>query len=168
MAKTKFALDFKGFLDFARQVDELGEGYLKKATENALQKSKDYANKQVEKALKDSPYNFYQGRSSKHGVGGIASPTGGNNQRASGRTKKSAHEVGEMPLEWNGNSVKGYVGVSWYDAPEIIFLAYGTPHISADKNLQNAIKVKGKYRKEVDKIQMEEFQKVINEGMNNG
>ena len=39
MAKAKFGLDFDGFLDYARKLDKLGDTYLKKATDNALNKS---------------------------------------------------------------------------------------------------------------------------------
>ena len=51
---------------------------------------------------------------------------------------------------------------------EVQFLIYGTPHLAADTNLRNAIKVKGKYKKEVSKIQLEEFTKVIGGALNNG
>ena len=148
MAKTKFDLNFDGFLELAERIDELGDGYLKEAVENAMQKSKDYANEQILNALDKSPYSFNKGENYSRG-----------------KTKKSLEEVSKMPLEWDGNVVRGYVGVSYHDAPEIIFTAYGTPHMKGDNNLKNAIKVKGKYRKEMDKIQQEEFMKVLNKGM---
>lgn len=148
MAKTKFSVDFKGFLDLAREIDELGEGYLKKATENALTKSKEYVNEQVIDALEKSPYNF-KGTGRSHGI-----------------TKKSAEKVASIPLEWQGTMAIDYVGVSWYDAPEATLLAYGTPHIKGDTNLKNALKVKGKVRKEVSRIQQEEFMKVLKEAQN--
>lgn len=148
MAKTKFALNFDGFLELAERIDELGEGKLKEAVNNAMQKSKDYANEQILNALDKSPYSFEKGK-----------------KYSRGETKKSLEKVSQMPLEWDGNKVTGYVGVSYYDAPEIIFTAYGTPHMKGDNNLANAIKVKGKYRKEMDKIQQEEFEKVLNEAM---
>ena len=148
MAKTKFDLDFDGFLELANQIDELGEGYLKEAVENAMQKSKDYANEQILNALDKSPYSFQKGV-----------------KYSRGKTKESLEKVSKMPLEWDGNKVTGYVGVSYYEAPEIIFTAYGTPHMKGDNNLSNAIKVKGKYRKEMSKIQQEEFMKVLQEAM---
>ena len=42
MAKNKFGLQFDGFMDYARQLDDLGKGYLQKAVDNALTKSKEY------------------------------------------------------------------------------------------------------------------------------
>ena len=148
MAKNKFSLNFDGFLDLARQIDELGEGYLKQATENALTKSKEYVNGQIAEALETSPYNF-------KGTG-----------RSHGTTKKSAEKVADMPLEWQGTLAILPVGVSWYDAPEATLLAYGTPHIKGDTKLRNAIKVKGKVAKEVSQIQKEEFLKVMEEAQN--
>lgn len=148
MAKNKFSLDFEGFLDLARQIDELGEGYLKQATENALTKSKKYVNGQVMEALETSPYNF-------KGTG-----------RSHGTTRKSAEEVAKKPLEWEGTTAIIGVGVDWHLSPEATILAYGTPHIKGDTKLRNAIKVKGKVRKEVSRIQQEEFMKVLKEAQN--
>lgn len=150
MAKNKFSLNFDGFLDLARQIDELGEGYLKQATENALTKSKEYVSGQVMEALETSRYNF-------KGTG-----------RSHGTTKKSAEEVAKMPLVWEGTLAILPVGVSWHDAPEATLLAYGTPHIQGDTKLRNALKVKGKVAKEVSRIQQAEFFKVIEEAQNNG
>lgn len=147
MAKNKFSLDFEGFLDYARQLDELGKQYLQKATDNALNKSKEYANEQVIEAMNSSPYNFK------------------GNKRSTGQSKKSAQKVSEMPVEWNGTVATAYSGVSWYDAPEVTLLAYGTPHIKGDTKLLNAIKCKGAIRKEVSRIQQEEFVKVLQEAM---
>lgn len=150
MAKNKFSLNFDGFLDLARQIDELGEGYLKQATENALTKSKEYVSGQVMEALETSRYNF-------KGTG-----------RSHGTTKKSAEEVAKMPLIWEGTMAITYVGVDWNEAPQATLLAYGTPHIQGDTKLRNALKVKGKVAKEVSRIQQEEFFKVIEEAQNNG
>lgn len=163
MARARLSLDFKGFLDYAEQLDKLGREYLKKAVENSLTKSAEYCNKEVDNALKNSQYAFDKGEQSNRGVGGIAKPTGGKNRRAKGRAVESAKKVASTPLEWEGNTAKIPVGVSWYDAPEVTLLAFGTPHIKADHNLQNAIKVKGKYRKEASRIQQEEFIKVLKE-----
>lgn len=147
MAKTNFGLNFDGFLDLSMQLDEMGREYLEKAVNNALEKSKEYANQEVIKAMDSSPYNF-------KGTG-----------RSIGRSKASSEEVAQLPVEWNGTIATAYSGVSWYAAPEATLLAYGTPHIKADNNLLNAIKVKGAIRKEVSRIQMEEFNKVIKEAM---
>ena len=148
MARNKFSLNFDGFLDLARQIDELGEGYLKQATENALTKSKEYVSGQVMEALEKSPYNFK------------------GTERSHGTTKKSAEEVSSIPIEWQGTLAILPVGVSWYDAPQATLLAYGTPHIKGDTKLKNALKVKGKVGKEVSRIQKEEFLKIIKEAKN--
>ena len=168
MARSKFALDFKGFLDYAREVDELGKGYLKKAVENALTKSKEYANNEILNAMDSSPFQFGQGGTSKVGVGKIAAATGGYNRPATGRAKKSTIEASKMPIEWEGNKAFAYIGADLELSPEALILINGSPHIAPDRNLYNASKVKGKYRKKVDEIQMEEFQKVIDEAFKNG
>lgn len=151
MAKTNFSLDFDGFLKLAEDIDNLGNGYLKKAVDNALTASKDYLNNAVADAMEKSKYNFNRGQG-----------------YSQGKAKASLDKVKNMPVEWQGNTATAYVGVRNRDALEVNFLIYGTPHIAADTNLLNAIKAKGKYKKEVSKIQLEEFNKVIEEGLNNG
>ena len=150
MAKQGFSLNFDGFLDLAEEVDRLGEGYLKKAVDNAFAASKEYVNNEVSKAMDNSRYNF-------DGTG-----------YSQGKAKASLKEVEKMPVEWTGTVAKAYVGVRTRDALEVLFLGYGTPHLAADPKLINAIKVKGKVKKEVEKIQQEEFIKVIEEALNNG
>ena len=150
MAKNNFSLNFDGFLDYAKKLDELGTEYLAKATENALTKSKEYANEQIVSAMKSSRFNF-------DGTG-----------RSKGKSIKSVEEVNSKPIEWEGSVCKAYVGVDLKDAPEALILALGTPHIKGDNNLKNALKVKGKYRKEMSLIQKEEFLKVIKEASENG
>lgn len=149
---SKFSLDFKDFLDFAYQVEELGGSEaLKKATENALTLSKEEANKNIDLALKNSPYSFEAGQ--KYSKGGV---------------RESFEEVSKRPIEWDGNVCRAYIGVDTAKEPEILFAMYGTPqHQMADTNLRNAIQVKGKYRKKIDEIQMNEFQKVIDEVLRN-
>lgn len=148
MAKNKFGLNFDGFMELAKTIDELGDGYLQKATENALTKSKEYVNTEVINAMDASPYNFVAGQG-----------------RSKGRSKASAEEVEKMPVEWDGTVAKAYLGVDLSKAPEAIILALGTPHIRPDTRLKNALRVKGKVQKEASRIQQEEFQKVIAEGM---
>lgn len=150
MAKKGFSLNFDGFMDLARDVDKLGEGYLQKAVENAFTKSKEYVNNEVAKAMDASRYNF-------DGTG-----------YSQGNAKASLKEVAEMPVEWVGTVAKANIGVKTKDALEVLLLGYGTPHLAADPKLINAIKVKGKVKKEVERIQQEEFNKVIEEALNNG
>ena len=151
MAKTNFSLNFDGFLDLAADIDNLGEGYLKKAVDNAFTASKDYVNNAVAEAMEKSRYNFNRGQG-----------------YSKGKAKASLAKVKNMPVEWQGTTATAYIGVRLRDALEVNFLIYGTPHIASDPNLRNAIKVKGKYKKEVSNIQLEEFNKVIEEALNNG
>ena len=150
MAKKGFSLNFDGFMDLASDVDKLGEGYLQKAVENAFTKSKEYVNNEVAKAMDASRYNF-------DGTG-----------YSQGKAKASLNEVAKMPVEWTGTVAKANIGVKTKDALEVLFLGYGTPHLAADPKLINAIKAKGKVKKEVERIQQEEFNKVIEEALNNG
>ena len=149
MAKG-FSLDFDGFLDFAREVDELGGGALREAVDRAFTRSKDYLNEQIEKAMNASPYHF-------DGTG-----------YSKGKAKKSLAEVRQKPVEWDGTTASAYIGVDVQIAPELLFIIHGTPHMAKDKNLYNAVKVKGKYKKEVERIQQEEFHKVIEEALSGG
>lgn len=147
MARNKFDLNFDGFLDLARDIDAMGEGLLKKAVDNAFTATKDFVNAEIERAMDSSPFNFDGQGFSK------------------GESKKSLEEVKSKPVEWNGTVATAKAGVNLSEAPQAIILAYGTPHHSGDKNLLNALKVKGKIRKEVDRIQAEEFNKVMEEAL---
>lgn len=150
MAKNNFSLNFDGFLDYARDLDQLGEGYLQTGVDNAFNASKIYVNDEVAAAMDASRYNF-------DGTG-----------YSQGKAKASLREVEAMPVEWNGSVASAYIGVRNRDALEVLFLGYGTPHLAADTKLLNAIKVKGKVKKEVEKLQQEEFIKVIEEALING
>lgn len=152
MAKSKFALDFDGFLDLAARVSEAGgDEALKRATENALSKSKDIANEEVARAMEKSRYSFTAGvKGSK------------------GRAKKSAAEIAETPVSWEGTTAAARIGVSLAAAPEVAILMHGSPHIAPDTALKNAVKVKGKVRKRVDEVQAAEFNKVLSEIMEGG
>lgn len=150
MAKNKFSLDFDGFLDFAYKIDELGgSDALKKATENALTESKTQAEIEIGMALKNSKYSFTAGK--KYSTGGV---------------RNSFVEVAKMPVEWDGDICKAYVGVDTAKEPEILFTMYGTPHMTGDSKLKQAVKVQGPHRAKIDKIQKAEFEKVLNEVMN--
>ena len=144
-------IDYKALQRLQNKIANLGSEYVKQATINALTKSKEYANSKVEEAMESSPYHFKKTKGS----------------RATGNAKKVAAQVSAMPVEDIGGFIYAYVGVSWSVAPEVTYLAYGTPHIAADFRLHNAIKVNGSVKKEVLRIQNEEFQKVIKEVMNN-
>lgn len=144
-------IDYKAIQRLQNKIANLGTEYVKQATINALTKSKEYANSKVEEAMENSPYHFKKTKGS----------------RATGNAKKVAAQVSAMPVENVGGFVYAYVGVSWSVAPEVTYLAFGTPHIAADFRLHNAVKVNGSVKKEVLRIQNEEFQKVLKEAMNN-
>ena len=150
MAKTNFSLNFDGFLDFARQIDNLGDGALQRAVDNALTASKNYVNDEVLKAMDASRYNF-------DGTG-----------YSQGKAKRSLKLVRNLPVEWTGSIASAYMGVRMRDALEVHFIIYGAPHTPKDNNLYNAIKVKGKHKKAVEEIQKNEFIKVIEEELNRG
>lgn len=140
-----FALDFGGFLDYARQIDELGgSDLLKKATENALKATDEYLTPEIEKAMQASPHNFK-------------------------RTGKTAGTLDKnYDVEWTGRVAKVKVGFKISEGGlASIFLAYGTPHIKPDVNLRKALRGEGKYKKQIAEIQKAEFNKIISEGLNN-
>lgn len=147
MAKG-FSLDFNGFLDLAEEIGNLGEGYLQDAVDRAFTASKNYVNDEIESAMNASKYHF-------DGTG-----------YSKGKAKASFEKVRQKPVEWNGTTATAYIGVDLSEAPEMIFLIYGTPHMQKDTKLYNAIKVKGKIKKEVERIQKAEFDKVIEEALN--
>lgn len=165
MAKATFGLNFDGFMEYAEKLDNLGEEYLKKAVDNAMNESKKYVNDSIIEAMDKSKFAFNKGEQANKGVGGISNGSG-KNRRATGKAKKSVQQIAEKPIEWQGNTAIAYIGADLKEAPELLILALGTPHIKADRNLNNAIKVKGKYRKEASRIQQEEFMKVIQEATN--
>lgn len=136
MAKVK--LDFEGIEDMIKQLNELNKN-VDKAVENALQKSKDYVTPLVEQAM-GSHIN-------------------------TGKTKQAIDTDSVV----ENDSVSAFVDVGFDISKEIqesgypvsIFLMYGTPKQSPDKKLYNSI-YGGKTKKEIQRIQMEEFQKILN------
>lgn len=141
MAKDKFAIDFKGFLDLAAQIDEIGgEAALKKATESALNESKKLVQDEIEKYMYISPYSFTKGY-----------------KGSKGRARASLDEISKLPVQWEGTTATAFIGVDLEKAPEVAILIYGSPRIKPDKKLYNAIKVKGKLKKRVSEIQRLNF-----------
>lgn len=141
---NKFSLDFDGFLALAEKIDELQEGALKKATENALVATDDYVTKEVDKAVAGSRFNFNH----------------------TGKTKKSIDR--EKKVEWQGTKASAAAGfrISQGGLPSV-FLMYGTPHIKPDTKLRAAAKGTGKHKKAIQEIQAAEFNKVVEEVMKN-
>lgn len=149
MAPNKgFSLDFSGFLDLAREIDDkYGQEALLNATVKAMDATRKHVNNMCGKALKESKYNFKEGEG-----------------YSQGNARKSLIEVSKMPVEVEGTSVKAYAGFNLNDAPEALILAMGTPHLSKDTKLYNAIKVKGRVKKDVEDIQKGVFEEALKNG----
>ena len=92
----KASIDFKAITKLQEKISNLGDTALKQATINALTKSKEYANNQVEEAMNSSIYHFKKTKGS----------------RATGNALKVAREVSNMPTELVGGFVFAYVGDS--------------------------------------------------------
>ena len=145
MAQNKgFGIDFNGFLDLAEEIDEKWSGsqnFLIPVVEKALDETRKYVNGEIERALANSNYNFDEGQG-----------------YSQGDIKRSLEKVKKMPVEIDGTTVTAYAGIDMNEqAEEILFLIYGAPHTPKDNKLYNAIKVKGKVKKEVEKIQQTIF-----------
>ena len=146
MAHNKgFGLDFDGFLDLAEEINKISsEETLIEVAKQTIELTKDYVNNEVEKAINSSKYSFTKGEN-----------------YSQGDARASLEEVKQMPVEVNGTEVIGYAGFDLEKAPEVLPLAYGTPHLAKDKNLYNAIKVKGKVGKKVEEIQKTAFSNAL-------
>lgn len=149
MAQKGFSLDFKDFLDYAEGISEkYGDEWLLYAAEQAVEEARKYVNAEIYKAMQNSSFSFTEGV-----------------EYSQGKAMESLTEISNMPTEVNGTVVTAYAGVDLEKAPEALILAtYGAPHRAYDTKLQNAIKVKGKVKKEVEKIQKEIFTKVLDGG----
>ena len=152
MARNKgFSLNYDGFLDFAEQLDELGgNDALLNATVEALDKSKEYVNNAISEAMNASEYEFTKGSG-----------------YSQGEARESLKQISQVPVMVEGTVVKAYTGVDLKDTPEVIVLAVvGAPDRAKDTKLANAVRVKGKIRKEVDKIQEQVFNEALKEALN--
>lgn len=144
------SIDFSGVLEMQQILASLGGEVYKKAVVNALAASKDYVNAEILNAMEQSPYNF-DGK--------------GYSQE---KAKKDLTKVERMDVEVRGTEAVAYAGVSFYEAPELWYIAHGAPHTPGDPNIYLAVRVKGKVKQEVERIQQEEFTKVIEEALRNG
>lgn len=151
MAQNKgFGLDFSGFLDLAEDISNIGNDLLLDVTAKALEASRDLVNIEIGKAMKNSKFSFKKGEGYSQG-----------NARA------SLIEVDKMPVEVNGTTVTAYAGVDLEKAPEVLILAvHGSPHEAKDAKLHQAIAVKGKVRKQVNKLQEAIFNDALKEALN--
>lgn len=151
MAVNKgFGIDFKGFLDLAEDISEkYGDEWLGYAAEQALEATRKYVNGEIFDAMQNSSFNFEEG----YGY-------------SQGKAMDSFNKIANMPTEVDGTTVTAYAGFDLEEAPEALILAtYGAPHRGYDTKLQHAIKVKGKVKKEVEKIQKKVFYTVLEDGI---
>lgn len=140
---AKFSIEFEEFKQLANKLEELaGVNGVIEATENALKATDDYVTAEVDKAVASSKFNFDR----------------------TGKTKSSIDR--EKKVEWSGTTATAKAGfkISNGGLPSI-FLMYGTPKIKPDTNLKNAAKGQGIHRDKINKIQQEEFNKVIKKVM---
>ena len=150
MARAKIGIDFAGVFELQNTLASLGDAVLQKAVVNALGASKDYVNDEIQKAMDASPYHF---DGTKYSLL---------------KTQKGLNKVEQMDVEIKGAQAVAYAGVSFYDAPELWYIANGAPNTPKDQNLYNSVRVKGKVKQRVEEIQKEEFNKVIEEALNRG
>jgi hypothetical protein len=148
------SVDFGGVFELEKVLQSLGGDVYQTAVINALTKSKEYVNDEILKAMEQSPYNF----DGKH--------------YSRLKTKKGLEKVEKMDVKINGNEAIAFAGVSFKVAPELWYTAHGkasNPHAPiTDQKLYNAVRVKGKVKEEVQRIQKEEFNKVIEEALKRG
>ena len=148
MARQGISVDFGGINELEKTLSGLGAAAFERAVINALTASKDYVNEEIAKAIDASQYNF----------------DGSGYSRL--KTKKGLTKVEKMDVERKGTQAIAYAGVSFYDAPELWFIAHGAPNTPKDTKIYNAVRVKGNIKQEVERIQREEFNKVIEEVLN--
>lgn len=146
-----FSLNFDGFLDLAEDISNLSNDVLAQAAVTAVEESRKSVNIAIGKAMRESKYNFEAGQGYSQGT-----------------ARESLIEISQKPTEVNGTVIEAVAGVDLSKAPEVIILASGTPHLAKDTKLYNAIKVKGKVRKEIDALQERIFNAALEEALNNG
>lgn len=146
-----FSLNFDGFLDLAEDISNLSNEVLAKAAVSAVEESRKSVNIAIGKAMRESKYNFEAGQGYSQGT-----------------ARESLIEISQKPTEVNGTVIEAVAGVDLSKAPEVIILASGTPHLAKDTKLYNAIKVKGKVRKQIDEIQKNIFNAALEEALSNG
>jgi hypothetical protein len=145
--KVKFGINFDGFLDYAREIDEkYGEEALKEATGSALRATKDYLNAEIVKAMNESPYNFDR----------------------TGRTREAHAKKTRVhrTVTWNGTVATIYVGFEFPEGLPARYLSSGTivhgsPHVKPDMNLRHAMMGTGKHEEVIAEIQQNEFAEVL-------
>ena len=146
MAKSsrKLSIDFKGVDLYIKQLEDLGEGAAKRATESALKATQAYIAKQAGQAMK------------KH-----EPPVGKYGQHV---TDKAI--IKTYPVEWTQSTASIAVGFDLESGGmPSLYLMHGTeldgqPHIKEDAELYDAV-YGSKTKREIRKIQKNVFDKVF-------
>ena len=135
----KFELNFDGIEILSKRFEDMG-GDLKKLADKALKETHAHITPKIEQAMSSSKFNFNH----------------------TGDTKGSLQH--KSRIEWVGNVASVGVG---YDIKRgglpSIFLMHGTPTITPDRNLYNAV-FSNKTKKEVQELQQDIFMKAITKG----
>lgn len=126
------------FSEYGEKLEAVG-GNLKRATEEALEKSKDYVNGELHKQM------VKHNRSHKH------------------KTDKSIQD--DAKVVWSGFEAEINVGFDIeHGGLASIFLMYGTPRADKDQKLYNAVYGTAT-KKKINEIQQKIFEKAIEEAM---
>ena len=142
---TKMKILFDGFEDLAAAIDRSGKD-LKPAVDEALQKTQDYISERVTSAA--SPY---------------ASKGGGMKGYATGRMFNTI--INDGKVNWTGSVATVDVGfrISASGGWHSIFVMYGTPRMSKDSRIYNAIRGT-KTKKDIAEIQKKSMQEYLKLG----
>lgn len=132
MAKKRFGLEFDGLEQLMKKYEKLG-GAAEDIAEKALEKTFDTVTPQIESAIAGSRYNFNR----------------------TGRTKSSLEKSPTIEKKGFVYSVPVGFDISDGGLPSI-FLMYGTPTITPDRNLYNSV-YGTKTRKKVREVQEQTF-----------
>ena len=134
---ARMQIIFDGFKDLAERIDRIDSDTLEQAVEDALEATGEYIQKQVEKAA--APY---------------AKKGGGLKGYATGEMFKAIKK--DQTVHWYGKVAEVSVGFNLYEFEGwvSIFVMYGTPRMSKDQKVYNAIKG-SKTQKEIASIQEE-------------
>ena len=132
MARKKFQLDVSGLEEYIKKLENLN-GNLKKTTESALHATNSHVTKKLKPVIL------------KH--------------KQTGATEASINKENEVT--WQGTTAITKVGFDIKNGGiASIFLMYGTPKMTPDRQLYNAF-YSNKTRKEILEIQQEVFKKRI-------
>lgn len=144
--KNKITLQFSGFEEMMKQLDELaGTDGIKRAVEAALKTSKQEVNKGIVEALQPSKL-----------------PAGG--KYSTGETKQAIDK--NFSVTWNGSVAEIPIGfdIKKSGGMTSIYLMYGTPRMKPDSELFNAIYGKS-IKTKVKKLQETAVNQVIKRQM---